>query len=365
MKIQIRKLFRYPAVDGYLFFSFVIAFTALFVALSLFNSVWNYEDDCESLQYMSTYSCTLLKSEELELDKLAQDWKCSLLATDISVELSFSGKTVSSVCELYFRTDEMIYPLVSGSYPESLRDDQPVCVIGREIAKLSGADVGDTVVLDGENYKVTGILGTEGSDYLDGKLLLWYPAIAENTAEHLRLFDSMELLFASNTRDTYECYKSFYDSIKDSDGVISVTGTGAYTDSDFGKSSTEAYFYILLYSFSILHCVIASDLWIYKRKYELSVKKVLGYTNGLLILDIFLQILRLVTAAAVFCLAVQWLAGKAGKRILGIELTFSLKNLGLIALFVLITSAFSILRPVRLLDRENAVSGLKNRSDGI
>lgn len=347
------------------FFSCAIAFFALFLSLSIFNEVWDYEADQNRLQYMSSYTATLTKTEDLDLPLLVREAKGNVLLSDSPILLTISKGEISTMAQIFLKAEEYIYPLVEGAYPNLEEEMQPVCVVGREVAVLSDKGLGDFITIDGTAYKICGIMGTEQSDYLDGTILLWYQKLSETTLEHVKMFQSVELMFESNKTDTYESYRKIYEPAQENENVLSLIGTGSYTDDHFGKNNTEAYFYLLLYAFALLHCIVASEIWAYERRYELSIKKMIGFSVPRLLRDMFRQIFSLTALAAAACFLVQWSLVWAGEALLGIRLRLSLKNLVLVIAFIVFTSVISLLRPIRMLDKEEAVVSMRKRSDGI
>lgn len=365
MKKVMRKIFRYPAVDGYMFFACIIAFVALFISLSVFNEAWDYEDDESHLKFMSSYQGELIKTEKLDLSGLAEGVDCNASFSDVRVSLRTQEGDYNTEAQIYLKMKDRIYPLIEGRYPEDVSDDGPVCVVGREIAEMTGSKTNDHIWIDGSEYKISGIIGTDHSDYLDWHILLWYDKLTEKTLEHLRFFDTVGLIFESNDTDTYICYRKVYDALQGTDGFISLKGTGSYTDTDFGKSRTEAWFYFLLYGFALLHCVVASDIWIYERKYEISVKKAVGFSSGQLKKDLYVQLISITAFAAFMCVVLQGVFMMFGTTLLGIRLRLTWKNLLLISVFTMITSIVGLWRHIGKLDKKEAVNSLRNRSDGI
>lgn|GEM_PF-4839035 len=365
MRNLLRKIFRYPAVDLYMFFSCIIAFVALFISLSIFNEIGEYEDDRDQMQFKSRYIAELTKTEDFDLSNIRADINCNIALTGVHITLSEEKVEYNTEAHVVFRSTEYIYPLISGNYPEINKEAEPVCVIGKSVADMFKKSAGDYLSIDGSDYRVSGIIGSNRSEYLDWYIILWYTNLSDRTMDHLRLYDTVNLLLESNTNDTYTCYKEMYSILEDSKGFIHLTGIQSHTDDSIGRPRSEAYFYILLYAFAVLHCVVASDIWIYERRYELSVKKTLGYSSTQLKIDLFIQLFLLALTASIFCAFIQGFFLLAGERMLGIKLSFTYKNVIIILIFTFITCLLSLWRHIRRLDQKEAIKSLQDRSDGI
>ena len=365
MRNLLRKIFRYPAVDSYMFFSCVIAFVALFISLSIFNEIGDYEEDRDHMQFKSSYSAELTKTEAFDLSNICADTNCNITLTGVQITLSDDKEEYNTEAHVVVKATEYIFPLISGDYPEIDKEVEPVCVVGKSVADMFEKKTGDYLSIDGTEYKVSGIIGTNLSEYLDWHIILWYANLSDGTMHHLRLYDTLNLLFESNTNDTYACYKEMYSILVDREGFIHLTGTDSHTDDSIGRPRSEAFFYILLYAFAVLHCVVASDIWIYERRYELSVKKTLGYSSSQLKTDLFIQLFLLALMASVFCMLIQGFFLLAGERLFGIKLRFTFKNVMIVLLFTVITCVLSLWRHIRRLDRKDAIKFLQDRSDGI
>ncbi len=90
MKRWIRKLFRYPAVDGYMMFCYLMAFTVLMISVSMFEADWGLLEDASKYAYVSTYYV----SAESEDGIGALDQNTTREIMDVFTKLNEDGKTI-------------------------------------------------------------------------------------------------------------------------------------------------------------------------------------------------------------------------------------------------------------------------------
>lgn len=362
----LEKIFRYPAVDIYMLISGMIAFFALYIALSIFNEAWDYDADHDTFQYTYSYTADVTGVSLSDAEGLLSGIKGNVSADDFQVSVAYGDTEYNVVSKLYLmQQEDIIYPLVQGSYPDLKEEHEPVCVIGRAYADTMGLSAGDTICIDRTNYRIAGIAGSDKSDYFDRMLLLWFALSGDTTKAHAELFTEYQLVFESSHFNMYEQFCTFNDHVKNVSEGITVWGSAGSSADESAKDVSQAFFYMAVYAFALLNCVTAADIWAYERIYELAVKKMVGYSSALIFADMLMQSLRINGAAALVCFLAQMCVSGLGGSLLGIKMRASLINLLLVMVFIFLTSLLCVFGSLRKIVSKTADASIREGWDGI
>ncbi len=334
MKRWIRKLFRYPAVDGYMMFCYLMAFTVLMISVSMFEADWRLQEDASKYAYVSTYYVSAESEDRIGAWKT--DVNASLKVDDFIVSMQTEKRSISVAAEVFLNETErpgyLTKPIGTGEV-----------AIGAGIANMLGVSGGDTVNVNTEKYRVSEVLHSDKSDFLDAFVLFDYKTLGPDLKAVMENEPVWSFVISTNRDDAYHCFTQMVQSAKTTQPDITLRGEYGTKDKTALRNRDEAYRYALLYVFALLNCVVTADLWGHVRKKEITVKISQGYSVKQLFADLLLQSIRLSGTVAVLCWALQYISFRFGISFLGIPLQMRTRD-GLILLaFVGITSFISIL----------------------
>ncbi len=352
LRTWVHILFRYRGADLYMLLGYLMAFLALFLALSMFEDAWDYNSDRKKYSYASTYHAKVYQEDKNVEEWLPEISEGNVTLAGVSFFVSTDKDSFSMPVDIVVQKKEKI------PYLEGLKGTGGI-ILGRAVADVFGVSVGDAVEILHEKVAVAAILGANKSEYCDGMAILMYEDCGSVLKNALRGIGAFTLRFESNKVDAHELFLEFADHAKVRDAGVETEGIYGEADSGYGMDMTALTFYILIYAFAMLNCVIASDMWVYVRKDEVAIKQCQGYSLGRLCENLIAQSLRIGVFAVAVCFLVQKGLTLIGSSLLGIELHISLRNVLILAVMTVFTAFFSIAFSLRTI-RKTVVEQLKS-----
>ena len=347
LKKIFEKTFRYPAVDIYMLFSFFIAFMALFIGLSLFSEVWRYNSDSNEDKYRSGYrGCVQFSDLDINLNNADFGEKGVICFEEAVFSVCMGDTEMPAEGTVCLNKCENAYPLISGEWFDSDADNISRCVvIGKGYSDNLHIYAGDSLLIEGEEYTVKGVAGSKYSDIYDYVIALNIRQMGDRTLRSL-LGQNVNLTARSEDTDAQTIYLGARENLRKAAPGAVFSEEGGYEKRESDKDNAEAVLYCAMYVFALFHCLIAADVWINERKYEIAVKKCLGYSENRLFMDLFLQQMRLTLSAAVLCFFVQTVVKCAGGTFLGMNVELTAGNLIIILVFVTISAFLCVALPL-------------------
>lgn len=361
---MLKRIIRYPLADGYMLFSYIIAYVALFFSLTLSSDIRDFDHDMDRYTYKSTYDFTMkAKSSEAGIESVLSNRSGLIQIEDFPVFLTMDEEKLNTYCSLLLKGDDFSpLPVLQGDINDFLKEKGSVAV-GKLFTQSYHLKIGDTITIGTDPYRVVAVIGTENSDYLSDSLWISYDMAYDGIISTLRNMDQYHIRYLNNDGSAYNEYLETYNTYNGSDWDIVPIGGVKQKASDYVDMRGLIYFGI--YAFSLLQCVIASELWVYVRKYEIAVRRALGFSQRQLIYVMFCQLLRVSLFAVFLCYGVQYIAMLFNGGVLGIHIRPSLINLGLVFGFGLFTAIVSLILPLRFLGKESAAVSMQKGSDGV
>jgi len=361
---MLKKLFRYPLADGYMLFSYVIAYIALFFSLTLSSDIRDFDQDIARYTYRSAYDFTMkAKSSNVKIEKTLSNRSGLIQIEDFPVFLTMNEEKLNTYCSLLLKGEDLsMLPILQGDIRSILIEKASIAV-GKLFSETYHLKIGDTITIGTESYRVVAIIGTENSEYMSDSLWLSYDMAHSGIERTLRNMDQYHVRYSNTDGKAYNSYLETYNTYNGLGWEIVPIGGVKQKAADYMDMRGLIYFGI--YAFSLLQCVIASELWVYVRRYETAVRRALGFSRRQLILVMFRQLLRVSLFAIVLCYGVQYVAILLNGGIFGIHIRPSLINLGLIFGFGIFTAAVSLILPLRFLGKESAAVSMQKGSDGV
>lgn len=341
--IIFRKTFRYPVADFFLLFSYFIAFITLFISVSIFEKQWNFDEDKTRYAFADTYYASVHRDDGIGEWKVDPQEGC-VIVEGLGVTLSKGGTELSSIAGVILGKTELP-SYIQGKMPEE------GLVIGSGVANALGVNEGDAVLVDDDYYTVGTILKDGGSDYLSGIILFDYKRLHVRFKNKMLRLSDWDIAVSTSKGDAFAVYNRLKKAVDGENPEIVFTGKFGEQDENYGKTSTAAWYYMLLYLFALFQCVVAADLWIHVRQYEIAVKACHGYSSRDIFKDLFVQSFRLCSLVAVFCFAMQRILTVFGKKLFGVSLSVSPRNLLILALFTFGTSFVAVSLGIRGVSR--------------
>lgn len=343
MKI-LKKTFRYPLASIFLLFGLTIAFIGVFCGYSIFNYTSNLQKELNEYSYNTKNYIGLEVDECQDGIKVLKYLRTNIgnsMLNDIEVTVGNDGKMI--LADIIIDINEKLqYELESGRFisEEDINKRERVVNIGRNMIKDTyKKNKKRYIKINGDEYRVIGIIGTRNTKLQDNEVILYFDCIGNNLHKEIDKICDVVYSIASNNKE--ELLKSKFEEIKDN--LIEDKNISVYeyeekiVTSNVEREINEVIFF-LLYFLGIINCIIVSEFWLLNRKSEIVIRLAFGFNERTLFKILYGDILKIATMAAFFGIIFSKLIAYALNNTLEMLLNFSVINCCAILLFVLVTT---------------------------
>lgn len=318
-----RELARYKIHAFILLFGFCIASVMFSYSAGIMVNKEAEQKDIEACEYEYTacFCASPTADVSFERDVLMEDMLDMLDNTagtdDIVVRTgSFDiniGAHGRCLAYIVFPGQMPKYHLVKGKFPteEQLRSDGRYVVLGINRKDAAYKKAGkDYILIQGEEYEVTGYISAERSRILDNEVLLFYDCVGDSVKKNLLdpyMMNALPIVYESDTDS--ETYTYMLDYITHLGGYpeekqkerYNVTVVDFmpiwYTTSE--PLSAYAIWAKLIYAFCIILLFYVMDLWMQQRRKEFAIRKACGYSGTKIMGLVMGQTAKLLVVAVV------------------------------------------------------------------
>lgn len=275
---------RYPVSSILMVFGMIVCILSILIGMELFDNYNDQKKESAGFTYALQVELLFETNDSLEdiMEQLNELNEVNIKLENTSVYVNEIDETKQ--CHVVLRSDiTQKYPMVWGTIP-NLKGEYQVA-IGRSLLEYTIDDGEDKyIILDGEKYLVTGVVGAQSSDMLDNVIILNIDTISEKLREKYC------------TDDIYYSDISIQsDSRAMIDDINKMINNGMQAEIlDVYMQSSELYIsqesnnlaYICIYGFSIIFCVVVSVFYMEQRQREVSVKKTFGYSSAKILFNL-------------------------------------------------------------------------------
>lgn len=348
---MLHRFFRHPAADVYMMFAYFISLMAMLFVLSLLEEINRADQEKEIYQYDSTYTFLL---EGAGIEQCVETIEEQSGNTYLQSIIGLDDKGISTEAYIVLaETEQWIYPLMSGRYPtkEEIASGDPIVVIGKGYADFLSVSVGEMIRIDGETYRIVGIIGSETSEVLHAMFFLWFSGCKGITKEQLLQKNDYEITICSNEEMVENSYQRLRTQLNRTVPQAKLAGQSGTASQETGSRYLELWLYFALYVMAVLHCIVAAELWVHVRKREIAICKAHGFSFSGIFFRMFRESMKLSLTVAAVCVLLQGVLQLHGGTLLGVKLSLSWQNRTFFLVLTIITTVLSIYRPVKQAER--------------
>ncbi len=381
MKSLLLRIKQSPLLSALLIFGLVTSILLISLGTSFVSNLY-YSDKAKNQYnpkkakvYDITYSA-LKSSDSSVMNKLFSkvDNDTGLFINDLLLHTNASEVNVyNKVSGEYFTNNNVWhYPLISGSYytAEDVKKGNKVVVLGSKLLKEAYERNGNKYIeIEEEEYLIKGVIGIpdEKSSW-DNRIIMPCTSMPKNYFENNLQRDLEDISFVIyNEKGEYSQDikqinaegKKFFDN-------FSLDYLGELQDDNSLKVVVENPDFLLFvaligYIITIIFAINITVFWIEKRKYEISVRKAFGFTNGSIMKMIFKEMIGFAIISFAIAIIVQFLLGLAVGSIANYTLKLYLPNLVIGLVVVLVTALVTTLIPAIKAIKVEAAEALKSK----
>lgn len=381
MKSLLIRIKQSPLLSALLIFGLVTSILLISLGTSFVSNLY-YSDKAKNQYnpkkakvYDITYSA-LKSSDSSVMNKLFSkvDNDTGLFINDLLLHTNASEVNVyNKVSGEYFTNNNVWhYPLISGSYytAEDVKKGNKVVVLGSKLLKEAYERNGNKYIeIEGEEYLIKGVIGIpdEKSSW-DNRIIMPCTSMPKNYFKNNLQRDLEDISFVIyNEKGEYsQDIKEINNEGKKLFDNFTLDYLGELQDDNSLKIVVENPDFLLFvaligYIITIIFAINITVFWIEKRKYEISVRKAFGFTNGSIMKMIFKEMIGFAIISFAIAIIVQFLLGLAVGSIANYTLKLYLPNLVIGLFVVLVTALVTTLIPAIKAIKVEPAEALKSK----
>ena len=385
MKSLLIRIKQSPLLSALLIFGLVTSILLISLGTSFVSNLY-YSDKAKNQYnpkkakvYDITYSA-LKSSDSSVMNKLFSkvDNDTGLFINDLLLHTNASEVNVyNKVSGEYFTNNNVWhYPLISGSYytAEDVKKGNKVVVLGSKLLKEAYERNGNKYIeIEEEEYLIKGVIGIpdEKSSW-DNRIIMPCTSIPKNYFKNNLQRDLEDISFVIyNEKGEYsQDIKQINAEGKKLFDNFSLDYLGELQDDNSLKVVVENPDFLLFvaligYIITIIFAINITVFWIEKRKYEISVRKAFGFTNGSIMKMIFKEMIGFAIISFAIAIIVQFLLGLAVGSIANYTLKLYLPNLVIGLFVVLVTALVTTLIPAIKAIKVEPAEALKSKEGWV
>ena len=381
MKSLLIRIKQSPLLSALLIFGLVTSILLISLGTSFVSNLY-YSDKAKNQYnpkkakvYDITYSA-LKSSDSSVMNKLFSkvDNDTGLFINDLLLHTNASEVNVyNKVSGEYFTNNNVWhYPLISGSYytADDVKKGNKVVVLGSKLLKKAYERNGNKYIeIEEEEYLIKGVIGipNEESSW-DNRIIMPCTSMPKNYFENNLQRDLEDISFVIyNEKGEYsQDIKEINNEGKKLFDNFTLDYLGELQDDNSLKIVVENPDFLLFvaligYILTIIFAINITVFWIEKRKYEISVRKAFGFTNGSIMKMIFKEMIGFAIISFAIAIIVQFLLGLAVGSIANYTLKLYLPNLVIGLVVVLVTALVTTLIPAIKAIKVEPAEALKSK----
>lgn len=381
MKTLLIRIKQSPLLSALLIFGLVTSILLISLGTSFVSNLY-YSDKAKSQYnpqkakvYDITYSA-LKSSDSSVMNKLFSkiDNDTGLFINNLLLHTDASEvNEYNKVSGEYFTNNNVWhYPLISGSYytAEDVKKGNKVVVLGSNLLKKAYERNGNKYIeIEEEEYLIKGVIGisNEKSSW-DNRIIMPCTSMPKNYFKNNLQRDLEDISFVIyNEKGEYsQDIKQINAEGKKLFDNFTLDYLGELQDDNSLKVVVENPDFLLFvaligYIITIIFAINITVFWIEKRKYEISVRKAFGFTNGSIMKMIFKEMIGFAIISFIIAIIVQYLLGLIVGSIANYTLKLYLPNLVIGLFVVLVTALVTTLIPAIKAIKVEPAEALKSK----
>lgn len=327
-----KALFRHVS-SWLLLIGVTVSFFAFINASDIYDNVQNAADEINEYKYKSMYSIHL--SDFFDGNVLLNGLK-QIPGNIVAV----GNYLYINQTEKYQETEIMIKQNEKLAYPVRIIDKDGDVYIGKKLEEACYKNKGILYIkIENKAYRVAGIVSSNNTDVLNYKIIILNDSqLVESVLEG----GSITVECGSNLYGLNQFVSGFYDENEGNAYIDFNRISDRYIE--VGSETSNQEFYIVISLFAMINCIVISEFWILRRRKEIIIRKLFGFTNRHLFGYIYSQIVKISAIAVCIILLTEKILSKVGI----IDYSLSLKKTILAGLFVIVSSLIVTIIPVKM-----------------
>lgn len=326
-----------------------ISFFAFLNGEDLYQKMKNALAEVNEYRYKKSYLIQIFEIDnQQELFERLCEMEGNVQLSDLHLQTDVSG--AYHLCDYLIKQDEPLpFPV------EQIAETGDV-IIGEGILPECRQDETGTLFLEleGKRYYVYGIAKGKNSNLLYGKLVICPGGTQVQDSLQKYGYDAFKVLYGSSQVELEEAVQEFEADMQDTCTVFYERDAEQYYE--VGAEASAERFNMMIAVFAMINCIIISEFWIIRRRQEMVIRKIWGFSNGKLYFLIYRELVVLSLISVLFVLTIQTIVYICSNHNYGM---IPGRQFLLGCVFVLISSALIGIKPILQAARYRASDGLE------
>lgn len=323
-----------------------VSFFGFLNGADIYQNVKNALAEVNEYRYKNVYTIQIGNIDDM--DQLIE--RLELLEGNISIQditVFMDGTGYYHTADIMLKRDEELpYTFLEGD--DSSDTGKYQVIIGKGLKDYCYSKSGEETAyirLNGNEFEVIGVLGSKTSSILDGKII--FPYNESFLKDCIKNQDYIFVSYGSDYKNIDTYFMEFLNTWGSAYEIYYEKDEGQYIE--VGADNADKQFYWLISAFAIINCIVISEFWIIRRKQEIVIRKIWGYSNFKIFQMLFSEML-LVSLIAVVGV---WI-GRVIATVLFLhdtEIAITISKLIYSIIFVIITALLVVLLPIYKVSR--------------
>lgn len=362
--MRVKKYIRYPISSIYMVLGYIIGFVAIFNGLAIYNYCGNYEKEVNQYKYRYNKELIINMVDENALI----DMKMFMLSNKYNYYIKdnvcvfFNKNKENRIIDVLLNVNEETnYCFIEGRLPnkKEIREGKNVIAIGKGIKD-------QTYIVENKRYidiysipyEVVGILGTSMSKAQDYKVVTYYNCLDNRSKTKINLNEICLSISSNNEKIDITELEKYCEMNKSLE--LKVADNEVLESSLLSDDKLRGNFYILIFVFSIVNCMIICEFWIHQRRREIAVRKAYGYSNIQVIKLISMSMFKIVMISCVLGYILQVCISRIMEG-QGIYFKWSVRNIVNVFCLILLTTVISMVVPIYKIIKRTPIQELTQK----
>lgn len=340
MKIH---LYNYSSI--LLFLGIVVSYIAFMNGISIYCEINHAAAEINEYKYKNSYYVGVSEIKDRnKIIKAMENIEGNVGITGIVANINDADEYHEG--EIIFKQSEDL------PYTVDYINEQGEVIIGEDLKKwVYEKDNQKYICLDGISRTIAGYVKSDKSEILNYKLI--FTPNSNVLDLYLDENEYLTLECASNNSSIKESVVAFYYENADIAEIFYEEDDNSYIE--VGSENDNEKFYIIISLFSIVNCIVISEFWILRRKKEIHIRKLVGFSNMKIFSMLYKNILTIELPAIAVAMVLQGIINIfSGNKfiLLNERIAYSL-------VFVIGSSLLIVLWPTVKLNKFTVSSGME------
>lgn len=352
-----KKILHYKLSSGLMIVGIIISFICFFNCMNLYHLLVMQSKEIDDYQYKERLSGTYQNmGEEVSFGDYFTADKGIIRIQEATLYRNFvSAPGLADV--LLSQNEPLIYPVVEGKIPVTDKGiNCPTVILGR--GHLQGVSYKNNTMyyeLEGVKCQVCAVIGSEGSDIFDYKIILYYNGLNDEMRRRIDILSDFSFVIESNKDEVQDIMGNIQNQVHNCTSNVAIgTGFSGLNENQVGIEEDTSY-YLIIFLFCIVNVILVSEYWVKRRYKEIAIRKIFGYSDAQVFKALHRDMILNISIAVDIACIIQVVLKSIFKEYIRIYMSQMGFYIGYSIMFVYLLSLLLMIYPIILLRKQDVM----------